>query len=92
MSQALVYGYFGCRANESITLLIFLSTRFFLGSNKVMQVALGRSVSDEIRPGLHKVSKVCLLFIVNLLSLSSAFLDFVFLSAKHFAYFPVSKG
>lgn len=32
--------------------------RFFLGSNKVMQVALGRSVSDEIRPGLHKISKV----------------------------------
>lgn len=23
-----------------------------------MQVALGRSVSDEIRPGLHKISKV----------------------------------
>lgn len=32
-------------------------SRFFLGSNKVMQVALGRSASDEIRPGLHKVSK-----------------------------------
>lgn len=23
-----------------------------------MQVALGRSVADEIRPGLHKISKV----------------------------------
>lgn len=34
------------------------NSRFFLGSNKVMQVALGRSASDEIRPGLHKVSKV----------------------------------
>ncbi|KAL2537093.1 Ribosomal protein L10 family protein [Forsythia ovata] len=34
------------------------SIRFFLGSNKVMQVALGRSVADEIRPGLHKVSKL----------------------------------
>lgn len=34
------------------------SSRFFLGSNKVMQVSLGRSVSDEIRPGLHKVSKL----------------------------------
>ncbi|KAI3448310.1 hypothetical protein Pfo_004975 [Paulownia fortunei] len=34
------------------------SSRFFLGSNKVMQVALGRSVSDEIRPGLHKISKL----------------------------------
>ncbi|KAK4405059.1 turnover protein 4 [Sesamum angolense] len=33
------------------------SSRFFLGSNKVMQVALGRSVADEIRPGLHKISK-----------------------------------
>ncbi|KAI5661497.1 hypothetical protein M9H77_20820 [Catharanthus roseus] len=33
------------------------SSRFFLGSNKVMQVALGRSVSDEIKPGLYKVSK-----------------------------------
>ncbi|KAK6156914.1 hypothetical protein DH2020_011162 [Rehmannia glutinosa] len=34
------------------------SSRFFLGSNKVMQVALGRSVADEIRSGLHKISKV----------------------------------
>lgn len=34
------------------------SSRFFLGSNKVMQVALGRSVSDEIRPGLFNISKV----------------------------------
>ncbi|KAG5625531.1 hypothetical protein H5410_010749 [Solanum commersonii] len=32
--------------------------KFFLGSNKVMQVALGRSDSDEIRPGLHKISKL----------------------------------
>ncbi|KAI3752771.1 hypothetical protein L2E82_24808 [Cichorium intybus] len=34
------------------------TSRFFLGSNKVMQVALGRSDSDEIRTGLHKVSKL----------------------------------
>ncbi|XP_004485517.1 uncharacterized protein [Cicer arietinum] len=34
------------------------SSRFFLGSNKVMQVALGRSASDEIKPGLYKVSKL----------------------------------
>ncbi|CAN4108062.1 unnamed protein product [Withania somnifera] len=34
------------------------SSRFFLGSNKVMQVALGRSVAEEIRPGLHKISKL----------------------------------
>lgn len=33
-------------------------SRFFLGSNKVMQVALGRSASDEIRSGIYKVSKV----------------------------------
>ncbi|GAV67379.1 Ribosomal_L10 domain-containing protein [Cephalotus follicularis] len=33
-------------------------SRFFLGSNKVMQVALGRSASDEIRPSIHKVSKL----------------------------------
>ncbi|CAL0334331.1 unnamed protein product [Lupinus luteus] len=34
------------------------SSRFFLGSNKVMQVALGRSLSDEIKPNLHKLSKL----------------------------------
>ncbi|KAI9095028.1 hypothetical protein K1719_026492 [Acacia pycnantha] len=34
------------------------TSRFFLGSNKVMQVALGHSAVDEIRPGLHKVSKL----------------------------------
>ncbi|KAK1271470.1 hypothetical protein QJS04_geneDACA006039 [Acorus gramineus] len=33
------------------------SSRFFLGSNKVMQVSLGRTAADEIRPGVHKVSK-----------------------------------
>ncbi|KAG6417387.1 hypothetical protein SASPL_119542 [Salvia splendens] len=46
------------------------SSRFFLGSNKVMQVALGRSASDEIRPGLHKISKLLRgdtgLFLTNL--------------------------
>ncbi|CAI9103907.1 OLC1v1002497C1 [Oldenlandia corymbosa var. corymbosa] len=34
------------------------SSRFFLGSNKVMQVALGRSAAEEMRPGLYKVSKL----------------------------------
>ncbi|KAE9595100.1 hypothetical protein Lal_00041257 [Lupinus albus] len=34
------------------------SSRFFLGSNKVMQVALGRTPSDEIKPGLYKLSKL----------------------------------
>lgn len=33
------------------------SSRFFLGSNKVMQVSLGRSASDEDQPGLHKLAK-----------------------------------
>ncbi|XP_010531709.1 PREDICTED: mRNA turnover protein 4 homolog [Tarenaya hassleriana] len=32
--------------------------RFFLGSNKVMQVALGRSAADEIRQGISKASKL----------------------------------
>ncbi|KAF3435150.1 hypothetical protein FNV43_RR22237 [Rhamnella rubrinervis] len=34
------------------------TSRFFLGSNKVMQVALGRSAADEIIPGIYKVSKL----------------------------------
>mmetsp|Transcript_6931 Transcript_6931/g.7920 ORF Transcript_6931/g.7920 Transcript_6931/m.7920 type:complete len:250 (+) Transcript_6931:203-952(+) len=32
------------------------STRFFLGSNKVMQVALGRDETDALRENLNKVS------------------------------------
>ena len=43
-----------------LTNVLFMVFRFFLGSNKVMQVSLGRSTADEIRPGLHKVSKVAL--------------------------------
>ncbi|GMN59037.1 hypothetical protein TIFTF001_028128 [Ficus carica] len=34
------------------------TSRFFLGSNKVMQVSLGRSAADEIKPGLYKISKL----------------------------------
>ncbi|XP_062077218.1 uncharacterized protein LOC133782071 [Humulus lupulus] len=34
------------------------NSRFFLGSNKVMQVALGRAASDEIMPNIYKVSKL----------------------------------
>ncbi|RZC78083.1 hypothetical protein C5167_003907 [Papaver somniferum] len=33
------------------------NSRFFLGSNKVMQVALGRTDADEVRTGIHKVSE-----------------------------------
>ncbi|KAJ0981363.1 hypothetical protein J5N97_009618 [Dioscorea zingiberensis] len=33
------------------------SSRFFLGSNKVMQISLGRSAADEGKPGIHKLSK-----------------------------------
>ncbi|KAK4401929.1 turnover protein 4 [Sesamum angolense] len=33
-------------------------SQIFPWSNKVMQVALGRSVADEIRSGLHKISKL----------------------------------
>lgn len=36
--------------------------RLFFGANKVMQVSLGRTASDEVRPGLYKVSKVNLFF------------------------------
>jgi len=39
--------------------------RFFLGSNKVMQVSLGRSAADEIMPGIHKVSKVSIIFFMR---------------------------
>eukprot|EP00244_Chara_vulgaris_P012559 TRINITY_DN668_c0_g1_i2.p1 TRINITY_DN668_c0_g1~~TRINITY_DN668_c0_g1_i2.p1 ORF type:complete len:227 (+),score=39.25 TRINITY_DN668_c0_g1_i2:293-973(+) len=34
------------------------SSRFFLGSNKVLQIALGRTQADEEREGLHKVSEL----------------------------------
>eukprot|EP00898_Chlorokybus_atmophyticus_P001828 jgi/Chlat1/2646/Chrsp178S02505 len=33
------------------------SSRFFLGSNKVLQIALGRSPADEPQPSLHKASE-----------------------------------
>lgn len=34
------------------------SSRFFLGSNKVLQVALGRTAADEVKEGLHKASEL----------------------------------
>ncbi|CAG7875510.1 unnamed protein product, partial [Brassica rapa] len=37
---------------------VFYWFRFFLCSNKVIQVALGRSASDEIRPCIFKASKL----------------------------------
>jgi hypothetical protein len=50
---------------ESSYAMIFFFPRFFLGSNKVMQVALGRSAADEIITGIHKVSKVSIIFFMR---------------------------
>ncbi|XP_002967001.2 mRNA turnover protein 4 homolog [Selaginella moellendorffii] len=33
------------------------STRFFLGSNKVLQIAIGKGPSDEVKEGIHKASE-----------------------------------
>ena len=41
------------------SLILILVGRFFLGANKVMQISLGRSAADEGKPGIHKLSKVC---------------------------------
>lgn len=46
------------------------SSRFFLGSNKVLQIALGRTAADELKEDLHKVTEFlhgdCGLFLTNL--------------------------
>uniref|UniRef100_A0A0C9QLV3 Ribosome assembly factor mrt4 n=1 Tax=Wollemia nobilis TaxID=56998 RepID=A0A0C9QLV3_9CONI len=46
------------------------SSRFFLGSNKVLQIALGRTPADEVKEGIHKASAMlhgdCGLFFTNL--------------------------
>eukprot|EP00252_Welwitschia_mirabilis_P021337 TRINITY_DN5458_c0_g1_i1.p1 TRINITY_DN5458_c0_g1~~TRINITY_DN5458_c0_g1_i1.p1 ORF type:complete len:230 (+),score=47.02 TRINITY_DN5458_c0_g1_i1:134-823(+) len=34
------------------------SSRFFLGSNKVLQIALGRTAADEMKDGVSKVSEM----------------------------------
>eukprot|EP00245_Coleochaete_scutata_P007403 TRINITY_DN2273_c0_g1_i1.p1 TRINITY_DN2273_c0_g1~~TRINITY_DN2273_c0_g1_i1.p1 ORF type:complete len:249 (+),score=67.04 TRINITY_DN2273_c0_g1_i1:182-928(+) len=34
------------------------TSRFFLGSNKVLQIALGKTAADEHRDGLHKLSEL----------------------------------
>ncbi|KAI5060855.1 hypothetical protein GOP47_0023360 [Adiantum capillus-veneris] len=46
------------------------SSRFFLGSNKVLQLALGRTTAEEVKDDLHKASEMlhgeCGLFLTNL--------------------------
>eukprot|EP01018_Ginkgo_biloba_P000217 Gb_22003 [translate_table: standard] len=46
------------------------SSRFFLGSNKVLQIALGRTAADEVKDDIHKASEMlhgdCGLFFTNL--------------------------
>ncbi|KAJ7534675.1 hypothetical protein O6H91_13G105000 [Diphasiastrum complanatum] len=34
------------------------NSRFFLGGNKVLQIALGKTPADEIKDGVHKVSEL----------------------------------
>lgn len=75
---------------SELILLSFYCVRFFLGSNKVMQVSLGRSVADEIRPGLHKVSKVGLpLYVIELYCCSVLVVvrPFIFLYSYSLALF-----
>lgn len=36
----------------------FSDSKFFMGKNKVMQIALGRSEDDEFKKNLHLVSQV----------------------------------
>lgn len=65
--------------------------RLFFGANKVMQVSLGRTASEEIQPGLYKVSKVnhffhiaynsSALFLCNFNELTSTLLFFSFCMA-----------
>ncbi len=33
-------------------------SRFFLGKNKIMQVALGRNAEEEYQENMHKISEV----------------------------------
>lgn len=44
--------------NISHYCMVSLSNRFFLGSNKVLQIALGRTEAEEVKDGLHKASEV----------------------------------
>lgn len=39
-------------------LVLSWKNRFFLGSNKVLQIALGRTAADELKEDLHKVTEV----------------------------------
>ena len=36
--------------------ILFVTYRFVLGKNKVMQKGLGRTTDDEVYPNLHKIS------------------------------------
>jgi mRNA turnover protein 4 len=51
-------------------LVLSWKNRFFLGSNKVLQIALGRTAADELKEDLHKVTEFlhgdCGLFLTNL--------------------------
>ena len=51
----------------------FNHLRFFLGKNRVMQVALGKSEEDEYKPNLHTLSEVCRLIELTLICLCSHF-------------------
>jgi mRNA turnover protein 4 len=46
------------------------SSRFFLGSNKVLQIALGKTAAEEVKEDVHKASEMihgdCGLFFTNL--------------------------
>lgn len=54
-----------------------------------MQVSLGRSVSDEIRPGLHKVSKVGLHYMLvgEIYCCSNIGLNWIFYCLSSFCLF-----
>ena len=55
-----LYGSNPSRLSDFLQSLYFdmVWSRFFLGSNKVLQVALGRTAADEQKDGIHKASEV----------------------------------
>jgi len=56
--RAIVFSFENMRSGPFKTMRedLALHSRFFLGSNKVMQVALGRTAEGAFRPGLDKLS------------------------------------